>query len=133
MQSTERVYLTKAGRRAAEEEKARADKELEGVARARQMAQSLSEKEEARRKAVEQCERGLELKRQELAQMEKEKDELLASASRLAVYPFNAEDFGGGGEKGEKGEAPGQAAAEGGQADGSPISLGRRPKRNRRA
>jgi hypothetical protein len=88
MQSTEREYLTKAERKATEEERARADEELEAVARARQIALSLSlsEKEDARRKAVEQCEKGLELKRQELAQMEKEKDELLASASsRLEV------------------------------------------------
>jgi Fe-S cluster assembly ATPase SufC len=89
MQSTEREYLTKAGRKAAEEEKARADEELEAVARTRQMALSLSEEENATRKAVEQCEKGLELKRQELAQMEKEKDELLASASSgLEVCAF---------------------------------------------
>jgi hypothetical protein len=89
MQSTEKEYLTKAERKAAEEERARAYEELEAVARARQMSQSLSEKEDARRKAVEQCEKALELKRRELAQMEKEKDELLASASScLEVCAF---------------------------------------------
>ena len=82
---------TKAEKKAAKEEKARADEELEAVARARQMvlSLSLSEKEDARRKAMEQFERGLELKQQELAQMEKAKDELLATASsRLEVCAF---------------------------------------------
>ncbi|RXW16417.1 hypothetical protein EST38_g9437 [Candolleomyces aberdarensis] len=78
----EHLYLTKAEkkaeRKAAEDVKARLDEASK--VRARRRAEAHAEQEEARKKAVEECERGLELKRQELAQMEKEREKLQAPA-----------------------------------------------------
>ncbi|KAJ2930169.1 hypothetical protein H1R20_g6962, partial [Candolleomyces eurysporus] len=76
MREIEGKYPTKKERKAAEDAKAKSDQEER--ARAQQKAKLLIEQAESRKKAVEECERGIEIKRQELAQMEKEKEALLA-------------------------------------------------------
>ncbi|KAJ2918315.1 hypothetical protein MD484_g2134, partial [Candolleomyces efflorescens] len=79
MQSTERNYFTKAERRAFEEAKAREAERRKAGERDRLSAKYLAEQETAQRIAIEQCERGLELKRQEIAEMEQKKEKLEAA------------------------------------------------------